>query len=307
MLCVSGGTALNCVSNGRLLRNSPFKDIFVPPSPHDGGTAVGCAIYGMIEVLGQRHDFRWVNDFLAPEPNCDGLEELLTNELGMIVEQPDDFIAQVVDLLESGRTVALYQGRSELGPRALGHRSILADPRHPAIRSWINMHVKSRELFRPLAPVVLEDSASKFFEIDRPVPFMQFAVKVHPEHHTTIPAVTHIDGTARLQTVNEREDALLYALLKAFEERTGVGVLLNTSFNAAGEPIVETPAEALACFKSTALHVLAIPPFIVRKEAEPEIPERNEQEGSRQQELAFPRLTQNAKRKSARQAPENTL
>lgn len=273
-LCFSGGTALNCVANGRLLRESPFADIFVPPSPHDGGTALGCAIYGYRESLGERRSFRWVNDFLGPEPHVD-VERLVDGDEALAVERPEDYVGRVVELLESGRVVALYQGRSELGPRALGHRSILADPRHPSIRTFINQHVKGRELFRPLAPVALEERASKFFEIDRPVPFMQFAVNVRPEHRPLLPAITHVDGTARLQTINEREDPFLYSLIKGFEGRTGVGVLLNTSFNGQGEPIVETPAEALDCFKATAIHALAMPPFIVHKRVTPELPERH--------------------------------
>lgn len=287
VLCLAGGTALNCVANGRLLRESPFKDVFVPPSPHDGGTALGCALYGLIERLGVSGDFRWVNDFLAPEPNLDNVEALLADDTSLSVEQPANLIEEMVDLLESGRTLALYYGRSELGPRALGHRSILADPRHPSIRSWINKHVKGRELFRPLAPVVLEEDASDYFEIDRPVPFMQYAVNVRPDKRDLIPAVTHVDGTARLQTVSEREDPFFYELLKAFKVRTGLSVLLNTSFNGMGEPIVETPAEALVCFKSSALHALAMPPYLLHKLSEPEIPARDETEASRQEELQF--------------------
>ena len=273
-LCFSGGTALNCVANGRLLRESPFADIFVPPSPHDGGTALGCAIYGLTEILGERRDFRWVNDFLGPDSPATNIEQMLRASPHLIIEKPEDQLGSIADLLESGRVVGIYRGRSELGPRALGHRSILADPRHPTIRSYINEHVKGRELFRPLAPVVLEEAAADFFEIDRPVPFMQFAVTVRPDKQTVLPAITHIDGTARLQTINEREDEFLYSLIKEFQHRTGIAVLLNTSFNGKGEPIVETPAEALDCFKTTAMHALAIPPFIVRKKSEPDVPKR---------------------------------
>ena len=286
-LCLTGGTALNCVANGRLLRESPFRDLYVQPSPHDGGTALGCALYGMIEVLGLRHDFQCVNDFLAPEPSLEGLESMLTDRDGLTIEQPADLMAKMVDLLESGSTIALFQGRSELGPRALGHRSILADPRQTTVRAWINKHVKGRELFRPLAPVALEETASTFFEIDRPVPFMQFAVNVRPEYRSVIPAISHVDGSARLQTVNEREDPFLYGLLKAFEARTGIGVLLNTSLNGPGEPIVETPAEALNCFETTALHALVIPPYLIRKDLEPAFSENGQRESALLEELHF--------------------
>ena len=271
-LCFAGGTALNCVANGRLLRESPFKNVFIPPSPHDGGTAVGCAIYGMTEVLAERNSFLWINDFLGPEPRTASVTQSLDGEKGLRVEKPSDLLGRMCELLESGRVLGLYQGRSELGPRALGHRSILADPRRAGVRTWINRNVKGRELFRPLAPIVMEEVASQFFDIDRPAPFMQFAADVRPEKREVIPAVTHVDGTARIQTVSERDDAFLYSLLKAFEERTGVGVLLNTSFNGKNEPIVESPQEALECFKSTAIHALVMPPYLIAKEPEPEVP-----------------------------------
>ncbi|HEX8337273.1 MAG TPA: carbamoyltransferase C-terminal domain-containing protein, partial [Pyrinomonadaceae bacterium] len=277
-LCFAGGTALNCVANGRLLRESPFRNVFIPPSPHDGGTALGCALYGLVERLGVPNRFQWVDDFLGPDTESEGVEELLAH-VGdgageFTVERPADLVGHVVELIESGRVVALYNGRSELGPRALGHRSILADPRHPNIRTWINRHVKGRELFRPLAPIVLLEAASRFFDIDRPAPFMQFAADVRPDKRDVIPAVTHVDGTARLQTVGEGDDPFVHALLKAFEARTGVGVLLNTSFNGKDEPVVETAAEAVNCFRTTAMHALVMPPYVVRKKREPELPPR---------------------------------
>jgi len=263
-LCFTGGTALNCVANGRLLRESKFKDVFIPPSPHDGGTALGCALYGLTECLNVRRDFQWINDFTGPEPIYDSVEELLAQE-NLIVEKPSDIIGEMVQLVESGQVVALYQGGSELGPRALGHRSIIADPRSPSIKAWINEHVKGREWFRPLAPAALEETASKFFDVDRPVPFMQFAVDVVPEYRDLLPAITHVDGTARLQTVSRQNDEFFYSLIKAFEMRTGIGLLLNTSFNGQGEPIVETPGEAISCFLRTAVDVLVIPPYIISK------------------------------------------
>jgi carbamoyltransferase len=178
--------------------------------------------------------------------------------------------ARVADLLCAGKVVALFHGRSEFGPRALGHRSILADPRPDAVRDWINARVKQREWFRPLAPVVLLERAAAFFDLRRPSPFMQYAAAVKPDAAARIPAVTHVDCTARLQTVGPDDDPLLRALLLAFEARTGVPVLLNTSFNRKEEPIVETPAEALASFRATPMHALAMPPYLVRKRIEPE-------------------------------------
>lgn len=268
-LCFAGGTALNCVANGRLLRESGFTEVFVPPSPHDGGTALGCAVYGLRECLGLRRDFRWVNDFTGPEPRPDLSWLDASSAESMEVERPADLLGRVAEMLEQGAVVGLFHGRSELGPRALGHRSILADPRNPGIKSWINAHVKGRESFRPLAPAALEESASRYFDIDRPVPFMQFAVDVRPEYRDVLPAITHVDGTARLQTVSRHDDEFFHSLLKAFEARTGVGVLLNTSFNGQGEPIVETPAEAFECFKATAMDALVMPPHVIRKKVRP--------------------------------------
>jgi carbamoyltransferase len=256
-LCFAGGTALNCVANGRLLRESRFKHIFVPPSPHDGGTALGCAIYGMRATLGFERDLQWVNDFTGPEPCLSGLESMVRNE-GLELEEPSDILEMMVDLLAGGKVVALFQGKSELGPRALGHRSILADPRNHHIKERINKCIKGREWFRPLAPSALEETAARYFVIDRPVQFMQFAVDV--------PAITHVDGTARLQTVSPRDDQFFHSLLKRFEARTGIGVLLNTSFNGQNEPIVETYSEAIQCFKANDIDVLVIPPFLIRKQ-----------------------------------------
>ncbi len=272
-LCFAGGTGLNCSANDRLLRETPFRRVFIPPAPSDAGTALGCAVYGLTELAGQRCDYRWDSDFLGPPPRPEDIEEALRGAGDLIVERIDDagaLCARMVELLCATKVVGLYQGRSEFGPRALGHRSILGDPRHGYVRDWINARVKEREWFRPLAPIVLLERAEEFFDIRRPSPFMQFAAPVRPQAADIIPAVTHVDCTARLQTVGARDDPLLRALLQAFEARTGVPVLLNTSFNRKEEPIVETPAEALESFRRTPMHALAMPPFLIRKRVEPD-------------------------------------
>jgi carbamoyltransferase len=269
-LCFAGGTALNCSTNDRLVRETPFQRVFIAPAPGDAGTALGCAMYGMTELLGAPSLFQWNQDFLGPEPRVDDLEAALRGADDLIVESPADLCESVIDLLCSTKVVALYQGRSEFGPRALGHRSILGDPRLPFVRDWINAKVKQREWFRPLAPVVLLERAERFFEIYRPSPFMQFAANVRTEAAALIPAVTHVDGTARLQTVGEHDDPFLRALLEAFEARTGISVLLNTSFNRKEEPIVESPAEAVETFRCTPIHALVMPPYLVRKRTESE-------------------------------------
>jgi carbamoyltransferase len=274
--CFAGGAALNCSANGRLLRESPFEDVFIPPSPHDGGTAVGCALYGMIACLGQPSEFRWTNDFLGPRPDEAALEEVLRAHAGddLIVERPDDLLGELVAILDRGGVVALHHGRSESGPRALGNRSIIADARHPGMQDYINFKVKGREWFRPLAPIVLQEAAPRIFDIDRPAPFMQFAAEVRPEHREQLPAITHVDATARLQSVEPENTPFLHALLTRFEERTGCPVLLNTSLNGKGDPLTETPADSLATFRTTAMHALALPPFLVRKRDEPPLPPR---------------------------------
>jgi len=232
-LCFAGGAALNCSANAHLPRESRFRDPFIPPSPHDGGTAVGCALFGLIEVLGERSDFRWRNDVLGPDPDDSALAAALHAETReLVVERPTTCWA-----------------------------------RH------INFHVNAREWFRPLAPVVLADEASRILHIDRPARFMQFAANVRPESCAQLPAITHVDGTARLLTVDAENHPLLHALLTRFDERTGCPVLLNTSLNGPGDPLTETPAQSLATFRTTAMHALALPPFLVRKLVEPRLPQ----------------------------------
>ena len=272
-LCFAGGTALNCSANERLLRETPFRRVFIPPAPSDAGTAIGCAVYGLTELAGLSCTWRWDHDYLGPEPPLAAIEAACAGNDSLIIERigdPAALRARMVALLAAAKVVGLFQGRSEFGPRALGHRSVLGDPRRAALRDWINARVKQREWFRPLAPVVLLERAEEFFDIRGPSPFMQYAAPVRAAAAPLIPAVTHVDCSARLQTVGERDDPFLRALLRDFEAHTGVPVLLNTSFNRREEPIVETPAEALASFRATPMHALAMPPFLIRKRAEPE-------------------------------------
>jgi carbamoyltransferase len=272
-LCFAGGTALNCSANERLLRETPFKRVFIPPAPSDAGTALGCAIYGLTQLAGLPCDFRWQSDYLGPEPSRAEIDAAIADAPDLLIERIDhqgDLCGRLADLICEGKVVGLFHGRSEFGPRALGHRSILGDPRQDHMRDWINSKVKLREWFRPLAPVVLLEHAEAYFDILHPSPFMQYAAPVQPDAAASVPAITHVDGTARLQTVGPNDDPWLAALLRAFQQRTGVPVLLNTSFNGKDEPVVETPAEALATFRHTPMHALAMPPYVIRKRVEPE-------------------------------------
>ena len=274
-LCLAGGGALNGAANARLLRDGPFKRIFVPPAPGAAGAALGCAIHGLLALAGRSANFRWTHDYLGPAPQLADIEAALDGASDLIVEHPrgrDALCARMLDLLCSGRVVGLYQGRSEFGPRGLGHRSILADPRRERMRDWINARVKEREWFRPFAPIVAEERAFQYFDLQAPSPFMQFAVPVRSSVMPLLAAVTHVDGGARLQTVGPSDDPVLRALLAGFEVRTGVPVLLGASLRGKDEPLVETPQEAVATFRRLPLHGLAMPPYLVMKRHEPVLP-----------------------------------
>jgi len=278
-LCFAGGTALNCAANALLLRATPFRRVFIPPAPGDAGTALGCALYGLVALAGVSSAYRWTHAYLGPSPEHTAIEAAVEAALAdaddlRIEHLPDQeaLCNRVLDLIGGRRVVGLYQGGSEFGPRALGHRSILADPRDAAMRDWINARVKGREWFRPLAPSVLEEEAATYFESPAPSPFMQFAAAVRPAMIGRVPAITHVDGSARLQTVGPHDDPLMRRLLEGAKRRMSVPVLLDTSFNGKDEPIVETPADALAAFRRMPLHALAMPPFLVTKRAEPELP-----------------------------------
>ncbi|MEV0379310.1 carbamoyltransferase C-terminal domain-containing protein [Nonomuraea sp. NPDC050643] len=272
-LVFAGGTALNCSANGMLLRESPFREVFIPPSPHDGGTAVGCALYGLIACLGVDSRFRWTDDFLGPEPDESAIEAAVRSlPDGLYAERPDDLVGELTALLESGRVVGLHQGRSESGPRAHGNRAILADPRDGDLQDYINFEVKGREWFRPLAPLVLADHAERIFEVDGPTPLPQYAAVVRPEFRDLLPGITHVDGTARPQTADPVATPFLHALLTRWHERTGVPVLINTSLHGPGEPLTETPEHSIETLRTTGMHALAMPPYLIRKRDEPALP-----------------------------------
>jgi carbamoyltransferase len=266
-LAISGGCGLNVTANGRVLQAGLFREIIAPPAPHDGGCAVGAALAHLAAKRLPR-PAGVASPYLGRGYSDDAVAAAFETA-GLTPPDPvteDDLIAAVVEELAGGGVVAWHQGRTEYGPRALGSRSILADPRHDSIREAINAKIKKRELFRPFAPSTTIEACGAFFEIDQPSPYMNILAAVRAEKRDVIPAVTHVDGTARVHTVSAEANPLYHRLITAFGARTGVPVLLNTSFNIQ-EPIVNTPAEALATFRASGMDLLAIGRRLYRRGA----------------------------------------
>jgi len=266
-LCFAGGTALNCPANTVIARKAGFSRVYIPPAPHDGGTAIGCALYGLAQLRGHAacRGFSWQSDYLGVSRSSDRLEEIATRGPAVIIERPADLPVTIARLIANGAVIGLFQDRGEFGPRALGNRSILADPRDPDIQRRINETVKGRETFRPLAPTVLAHRADEFFGWTPHSPFMQFAVPVRAHRARAIPGVVHHDRTARIQMLHREDNPFFFDVITAFERLTAVPMLLNTSFNGAGEPIVETLEDAFACFGATGIDGLVCPPFLATK------------------------------------------
>ena len=263
-LCIAGGVGLNSVANGRILREAGFRRLFVVPAAGDNGISLGCAYYGLHELDGVPMDELPVldNAYLGPEYPASMVEAALA-ESGLRVEAPDDLPAQVARLLADGRLVGWFDGGSEFGPRALGHRSILAAPFPAQVRDHLNDNVKFREWFRPYAPVVPVERAGEYFDIGQPTPYMLIVTPVKTPDQ--VPAATHVDGTARLQTLAQAQNPRLHATLTEFGSLTGCPVLINTSFNVAGQPIVETPRDAVEAFASMRLDYLVMGDLLVSK------------------------------------------
>jgi carbamoyltransferase len=260
-LVMAGGVALNCVANSRLWREGPFDRVWVQPAAGDAGTALGAALF----VARQEGDpvQPMATAALGPQWDDDELAAWLTRA-GVSYERPDDVAEAIADVLAADGVVAWFEGRSEFGPRALGHRSLLADPRRQDNLEKLN-DIKGREQFRPVAPMVLQDRAAEIFDGPLPSPFMLFVHRVRDAWRDRIPAVVHVDGTARAQTVDRDDEPLVARMLDAFEARTGVPVVVNTSLNTAGRPMVDDPRDALECFGSAPVDVLAIGPYVVRR------------------------------------------
>lgn len=263
-LCMAGGVALNCSMNGRLLRESPFDAIFVQPAAGDDGIAIGAAFQLHHQITGAPRGFVMRDARIGPEFTDDQIRAFL--DLAKIpYETPSNVVQRAAQLIAEGHITGWFQGRMEFGPRALGSRSILADPTRPDMKDLINTYVKHREEFRPFAPSVLEEHAHEFFDGCDESPFMLFVHPVRPEKRAAVPAITHVDGTARVQTVSKDVNPLHYAVIEEFGRMRGVPLVLNTSFNVMGEPIVNSPADAIRCFYSTGMDALVIGPYVVTK------------------------------------------
>jgi carbamoyltransferase len=266
-LCLAGGVALNCVLNARIRSASPFKEVWVQPAAGDAGTALGAALWIDAQVCptsgARRSTMEHV--FLGPAYEDQEIDAVL-RRAKVSYRRLHHIPEETAELLERDLIVGWFQGAMEFGPRALGARSILASPINPAMQDRLN-DIKDREDFRPVAPVVLEEDAGDWFADARVSPFMLFVFDVKSDKAMRIPAVRHVDGTARVQTINRTQHPLYYDVIKAFKRRTGVPVLVNTSFNVRGEPIVCTPRDALSAFFSSPLDALVIGPFLVTKGA----------------------------------------
>ncbi len=301
-LCMAGGVALNCVANGRLLREGVFDDIWIQPAAGDAGGALGAAYAVFHGALGGGREADGENDrmqgaYLGPEFSPAQIRAFL-DARGYPYEAIEDdgaWAERMARIIADEKVVGLVQGRMEVGPRALGNRSIVGDARSPKMQSIMNLKIKQRESFRPFAPSVLEERVSDYFDLDRPSPYMLLVADVarsrmretsggrdRPlvewvnEVRSDVPAITHVDGSARVQTVSEKTNPRYHALLRAFEALTGYGILINTSFNVRGEPIVCTPEDAYRCFMGTEMDVLSLGPFVLHAEQQPGFANRKE-------------------------------
>lgn len=272
-LCIAGGCAMNSVMNGKIRERTPFKEVYIQPASGDNGTALGAAFQVWNQILHKPRGFVMEHGYWGPQATVPQLEQALKQreqdlqQQKCAVERIDDedlLCVRTAERIAAGNIIGWFQGRMEWGARALGNRSILADPRRADMREIINSKIKFREKFRPFAPSILEEAVHEYFVGAVPDPFMVQVYPVQPDKRSVIPAVTHVDGSGRLQTVNRTGNPLYWKLISKFKEQTGVPVLLNTSFNE-NEPIVHNPSEALDCFLRTSMDTLVLGPFFINK------------------------------------------
>jgi carbamoyltransferase len=269
-VCLAGGVAFNCVANGKIFDATGFEQVYVHPAAGDGGLAVGAAFFVWHQILGRPRSFLMDHAYWGPGYTRDQTRRAIDAsglaQNGWRVDElaEDKLMERTAAIVADGKILGWFQGRAEWEPRALGNRSIVADPRRPEMKEILNQRIKHREIFRPFAPSILAESTGKWFEKSHPSPFMTLAYSVRPEKREKIPAPTHVDGTGRLQTVTREANPRYWSLIKAFEQLTGVPVVLNTSFND-NEPIVCRPEEALDCFQRTQMDALVLGDFLITR------------------------------------------
>jgi carbamoyltransferase len=269
-VCLAGGVAFNCVANGKIFDNTPFEQVYVQPAAGDAGLAVGAAFYVWHQILGKPRSFAMDHAYWGPEYSQEEIRRSIDStglaEKGYAIAElkEEELMKRAAAIIADGKILGWFQGRAEWGPRALGNRSIVADPRRPEMKEILNQRIKHREIFRPFAPSILAEATADYFEKSHPSPFMTFAYAVRPEKREKIPAPTHVDGTGRLQTVTRAANPRYHALISAFRDLTGIPVVLNTSFND-NEPIVCRPEEAIDCFKRTQMDALVLANLLVTR------------------------------------------
>lgn len=274
-LVISGGCGLNSVYNGKILRSTPFKNIWIQPDPGDGGTSLGVASYVYHAILNKPRNFHFKSAYLGPGYSSDEIQDFLDkNGIKYFVFKDDKtLVEEVAQMIKNNVVVGWFQDRMEWGPRALGARSILANPCNPRAKELLNEKVKHREKFRPFAPVVCEDDALTYFDCDTPVPeptdYMLMVYPVRKEWHSKIPSVTHVDGSGRLQTIRRFQNYRYYDVIKEFGKLSGIPILINTSFNIRGEPIVCSPYDAYKCMMGTGIDCLVMDKFLIKREDNP--------------------------------------
>lgn len=272
-LCMAGGVALNSVANRKVLAQTPFEDIYIQPAAGDGGASTGAALYGYHGILGKPRNFVMEHAYWGQEHSPSDVQEFLkeNNIPYELIDNEDKLLERVADSIQNGKVIGWHQGRFEYGPRALGNRSILADPRSHEMKDIVNVKIKFREPFRPFAPSILVDRAAEYFDLEEPerhypARFMLYVTNVREDKREILPAITHVDGTGRLQTVRKDTNPKYYKLIETFGDATGVPVLLNTSFNLKGEPVVNTPAEAFSSFSASGMDLLVLGNYLVTKD-----------------------------------------
>ncbi len=265
-LCLAGGVTLNCVANAKILKATAFDDIFVQPAAGDAGGAVGAALFTYHGLLKQDGRHKMHHAYLGPEFSDAEIERCLANySLHPKKMSQDELCEYVGQAIADNKAIGWFQGRMEFGPRALGNRSIIGNAAFAGMKDILNSRIKKREAFRPFAPIVLQENCADYFDLNIASPYMLLAPHVHDSRRETVPAITHIDGTARVQTCDQTSNPLLRKLIQASAKRTGVPVIINTSFNRKGEPVVCKPEHAIECFLATQMDLLAIGSFVVEK------------------------------------------